>query len=49
MVKKEFNTIKGTVKGGFSQTGLKQSIEEYFDKSFNCERAIEEKFRFNDN
>ena len=44
---KEINTTKGTVKGGFSQNGLKQHIEESFDKSFKYERGIEEKFSFN--
>lgn len=41
------NTTKGTVKGGFSQNGLKQHIEESFDKAFKYERSIEEKFSFN--
>lgn len=41
------NTTKGTVKGGFSQNGLKQNIEDSFDKSFKYDRAIEEKFSFN--
>lgn len=41
------NTTKGTVKGGFSQNGLKQNIEDSFDKSFKYERAIEEKFTYN--
>lgn len=41
------NTTKGTVKGGFSQNGLKQNIEDSFDKTFKYERAIEEKFTYN--
>jgi hypothetical protein len=41
------NTTKGTVKGGFSQNGLKQNIEDSFDINFKYERKLEEKFVFN--